>query len=146
MRRRRHISEHGLAYVGWCRDPARVEIAVVVHDGHRLTAQLTPGQARTLAIKLLTHAERAQRRGATALRIVKTEAKAKDIARELLAGYPEEYARGEFYEGQTGHTFRSPARDSWPASLAELRQHFEAGRVPRGVDEDDGNVCRVCAL
>ena len=64
----------------------------------------------------------------------------------LWKEHPAEYERGEFYEAKTGHTIRSPQRDTWPASLAELRQWFEAGRVPRGVDEDAGGACRVCSL
>lgn len=64
----------------------------------------------------------------------------------LWRDHPDEYARAEFYETKLGHTLRSPQRDTWPAALRELRQHFEAGRIPRGVDEDEGNACRVCSL
>ena len=64
----------------------------------------------------------------------------------LWKEHPAEYARGEFYEEQTGHTFRSPQRDSWPAPLIELRKAFESGRRPRGEDEDDDGACRVCSL
>lgn len=58
-------------------------------------------------------------------------------------------------EVETGHTFRSPSRDNWPASLAELEQHFENGRTPRGVipmplfgefDQRSRDRCRVCSL
>jgi len=70
--------------------------------------------------------------------------------------HPQEFARGEELEAATGHTFRSPGRDSWPAPLIELRRKFEAGVMPRGV-ERQGNLfaedcdipdtaCRVCSL
>lgn len=58
------------------------------------------------------------------------------------------YSVGEGLEASLGHTFRSPQRDTWPASLTELRQEFEKGRVPRGADaamREDG-ACRVCRL
>lgn len=38
----------------------------------------------------------------------------------------------EALEEWTGHTFRSDARDSWPASMKEMRRMFEAGYVPKG--------------
>lgn len=71
----------------------------------------------------------------------------------LWQQHPEEYAKGETYEAKTGHTFRSKQRDSWPASLAELRQKFEAGYRPRGADDQmaldfapEMARCRVCRL
>lgn len=69
---------------------------------------------------------------------------------ELWKGYPTEWAEGEAWEELTGHTFRSPGRDSWPASMKELRARFEAGDIPRDVDlQHDlfGQLkCRVCRL
>lgn len=71
---------------------------------------------------------------------------------ELWKERPDEYAKGEAWEQQTGHTFRSAERDTWPASLAELRGRFERGDVPRGVElnaslfEDAPKPCRVCTL
>lgn len=63
----------------------------------------------------------------------------------LWKNNPMEYAKGEAYEEQVGHTFRSAQRDTWPAGLKELRQEFERGRMPRGMDKrTDG--CRVCSL
>ena len=61
---------------------------------------------------------------------------------------PEEFAKGEALEAQTGHTFRSAGRDTWPAALAGLRAAFEGGRVPRGQDGYDKELeaCRVCRL
>ena len=38
----------------------------------------------------------------------------------------------EALEIWTGHTLRSEQRDSWPASLKELRERFEAGYIPKG--------------
>lgn len=61
---------------------------------------------------------------------------------------PEKWARGELVEAKTGHTFRSAGRDTWPAAMKDLRAAFEAGRIPRGVVEDDQQAatgsCRVC--
>lgn len=38
----------------------------------------------------------------------------------------------EALETWTGHTLRSDQRDTWPASLKELRAKFEAGYTPKG--------------
>ena len=61
---------------------------------------------------------------------------------------PALYAKGIELEVRTGHTFRSPSRDTWPASLADLGREFHAGRRPRGQDKHDGAVepCRVCRM
>ena len=62
------------------------------------------------------------------------------------------WTEGERWEEKTGHTFRSPGRDTWPAALRDLRKEFESGRVPRGVslnvinEEDAEKPCRVCRL
>lgn len=65
----------------------------------------------------------------------------------LWKDHPEEFAKGEEYERSTGHTFRSPGRDTWPAELVELRRRFEAGDVPRGITLDlPEAACRVCKL
>jgi PP-loop superfamily ATP-utilizing enzyme len=67
--------------------------------------------------------------------------------RNLLRRQPEEYAKGEAWEEKTGHTFRSPSRDTWPAKLSELRAEFKSGRKVRGADDDtDTEACRVCRL
>lgn len=60
----------------------------------------------------------------------------------------EAWAQGERLEELTGHTFRSPGRDAWPAALKDLREQFEQGQIPRGTE---GNLfaelqCRVCRL
>lgn len=63
----------------------------------------------------------------------------------LWQALPEEYARGVAIEQEYGHTFRSPARDTWPAPLVELAQEFQRGRaIPRR--RLDRAVCRVCTL
>lgn len=69
----------------------------------------------------------------------------------LWREHPELYAEGEAIELEQGHTFRSPGRDSWPTSLAQLRTRFEAGHVPprtqRQHDLFRGEMqCRVCRL
>jgi hypothetical protein len=75
--------------------------------------------------------------------------------KNLWREHPAIYADAEHQEIKIGNTFRSPGRDAWPASLAELRQRFEAGDSPRGekfqlplfedVDERF-KKCRVCSL
>jgi 3'-phosphoadenosine 5'-phosphosulfate sulfotransferase (PAPS reductase)/FAD synthetase len=59
------------------------------------------------------------------------------------------YADAERDEFESGHTYRSPGRDTWPAGLKELRQEFERGRVPevslRMMEKRKG-MCRVCQL
>lgn len=69
----------------------------------------------------------------------------------LYREHPDLYAEAEMIELQRGHTFRSPDRDTWPASLRELRLEFEKGRVPprtnRQRDLFRGELqCRVCRL
>ena len=50
----------------------------------------------------------------------------------LWRDHKDRWAEGEALEQWSGHTFRSAERDSWPASMKELRLKFEAGFVPRG--------------
>jgi hypothetical protein len=56
------------------------------------------------------------------------------------------WMQGETLEDFTGHTFRSPQRDTWPASMKGLRAEFERGRIPK---ETRGKVrttmCPWCA-
>lgn len=66
--------------------------------------------------------------------------------RDLLMQHPSIYADAEQQEIATGHTFRSPGRDTWPASLTELRGEFERGRPLRERRDERGKVCRVCSL
>lgn len=65
---------------------------------------------------------------------------------ELWQTNPEAWAEGERLEDLTHHTFRSPSRDTWPASMRELRAEFEGGRLPRGLQKDGiaELKCRVC--
>lgn len=62
----------------------------------------------------------------------------------LWRDYPEHFAQGEAWEKQTGYTFRSPQRDTWPAGLAGLRSEFESGRIPRNTPGPNESACRVC--
>lgn len=66
--------------------------------------------------------------------------------RDLWANHPGIYAEGEAIEEATGFTFRSPGRDTWPASLSELRLEFERGRPLREARDERGKVCRACSL
>lgn len=75
--------------------------------------------------------------------------------------YADAEAQEEWVSEQRGkqYTFRSPHRDTWPASLRELRALFEAGHIPPGtVTQEDiflggvrrgsmqSGACRVCSL
>ena len=68
----------------------------------------------------------------------------------LWKNHPQKFMRGVAWEARLGHTFRSPQRDTWPASLAGLAVEFASGRIPRGADqaleEWGGEACRVCRL
>lgn len=67
---------------------------------------------------------------------------------ELWRDQPAAWAEGERLETLTGHTFRSPGRDTWPAAMVELRKRFESGAIPK--DTRPGPLqqmrCRVCRL
>ncbi len=68
---------------------------------------------------------------------------------QLWQQHPAIYADAEAQEEATGHTFRSPGRDSKPAALKDLRRYFEQQpSLPMlELDEDDGKgSCRVCRL
>jgi len=69
---------------------------------------------------------------------------------DLWHDHPEVYAEAEAIEARMGHTFRSQGRDTWPAALAELRQRFERGDIPRGADMQQDlfarQQCRVCRV
>lgn len=75
----------------------------------------------------------------------------------LWLNHREIYLEGEAMErwvsAERGEsfTFRSPDRDTWPASLHDLRLAFEAGRIPtRSLNMMDKRrlvgACRVCTL
>lgn len=51
--------------------------------------------------------------------------------KSLLDEYPERYQRYVEIEEQYGHTFRSPRRDTWPASLKDLRESFKERSLPK---------------
>ena len=70
----------------------------------------------------------------------------------LWREHPDLYAEAEADEMLTGHTFRSPGRDTWPAGLAELRGKFEKDILPRGAgqialfSDERTDMCRPCSL
>lgn len=68
--------------------------------------------------------------------------------RELWRKYPDKYAEAIEQEERIGRTFRSKTRDTWPASLRELRGEFERGRPIRGAQymEQLELPCRACSL
>jgi hypothetical protein len=73
--------------------------------------------------------------------------------RKLWRDNPESYERAIAWEAKTGHTFRSPLRDTQPAPLILLRSKFEDGFIPRGdtdqlllFSSDGLRKCRACSL
>ena len=58
--------------------------------------------------------------------------------------HPEIYDSAVDDEDRTQHTYRSPQRDTWPASLRDLRQEFAEGRIPAIRQRRGG--CRICSL
>lgn len=62
----------------------------------------------------------------------------------LWLNYPALWAEGIALEDATGHTFRSPGRDTWPADLRSLGEAFASGRTLR--KSSRGNTCRICSL
>lgn len=69
----------------------------------------------------------------------------------LWREHPDRYERGVLLEATLGHTFRSDQRDTHPAALADLRQEFEEGYVPRGADQlhldiETGTRCAICSM
>lgn len=74
---------------------------------------------------------------------------------DLWKEHPEIYEDAVEDEIRHGHTYRSDGRDTWPASLAELRAEFERGRTPKSVEQrrqlplfqgEEIEACRVCRL
>jgi hypothetical protein len=61
---------------------------------------------------------------------------------------PAKYAHAERQELDSGHTFRSPSRDTQPASLRELRLKFENGYIPKERRRDSVRAmqCQACTL
>lgn len=70
---------------------------------------------------------------------------------DLWREHPEAFASAEADEALTGHTYRSPGRDTWPTALKDLRAAFEGGRIPRdrqqpSLFEGRPDMCRACSL
>lgn len=68
--------------------------------------------------------------------------------RDLWERYPEVYAEAEAQEAASGHTFRSPGRDSKPAALKDLRRVFALQPSLPMLEEVEAEQqsCRVCRL
>jgi hypothetical protein len=73
--------------------------------------------------------------------------------RKLYRDNPGSYAKAATWEAKTGHTFRSPSRDTQPAGLVQLGEKFAAGFIPRGdsdqlelFESPEFRKCRVCTL
>jgi hypothetical protein len=65
---------------------------------------------------------------------------------EFWRDYPDLWKEGEALEEFTGHTFRSPDRDTWPASMKGLRAEFESGKVPKDTrGSKRQTMCAWCA-
>jgi len=71
----------------------------------------------------------------------------------LWRDHPDRWMEIEALETWTGRTLRSEQRDSWPASLKELRAKFEAGYIPKGAAQtklrfdvaERATMCAWCA-
>lgn len=66
---------------------------------------------------------------------------------ELWRDDPASWAEAEADETATGHTYRSPGRDTQPTALKDLRAKFETGWAPKDTrDNVNAMKCRVCRL
>jgi hypothetical protein len=68
---------------------------------------------------------------------------------DLWRDHADIWADAVAQEDATGHTFRSPGRDTWPVGLRELGERFGRGYVPReqhDLFEALGLRCRVCRI
>lgn len=73
--------------------------------------------------------------------------------RKLWRDNPESFARAIEHERRTGHTFRSPSRDTQPVALVDLGEKFRRGYIPRGDSDQQSFLtdpelqkCRACSL
>ena len=64
--------------------------------------------------------------------------------RDFKNNHPVRWLQAVELEKKTGHTFRSPGRDTWPADLESLGKEFDSGRKLR--EYKRGTTCRVCSL
>lgn len=64
--------------------------------------------------------------------------------KSLHINHPDIYENSCQDEDNTGRTFRSAKRDTWPAGLRDLAKEFDSGRQLRG--EKHSAPCRVCSL
>lgn len=69
----------------------------------------------------------------------------------LWRDHPDLFEEGVQLEKEMGATFRTPGRDSWPSSLAAMRERFDTGDVPtislkRMERERMLGECRACSL
>lgn len=71
---------------------------------------------------------------------------------ELWNNHPDRFDDGVAIEQRYGETFRTPGRDSWPSSLAEMGERFAAGDKPSislnrmARERQSSGSCRVCSL
>jgi len=71
---------------------------------------------------------------------------------ELWKNHPDRFDDAVAIEQRYGETFRTPGRDKWPSSLAEMGSRFEAGEVPTislnrmKRERMASGSCRVCTL
>ena len=64
--------------------------------------------------------------------------------RRLWEKHPDIYEDACQDEDIIGHTYRSPGRDTWPASLRKLAKEFSSGR--KILHRQRKTVCRACSL
>jgi hypothetical protein len=70
---------------------------------------------------------------------------------DLWHEHPDIFESAVQDEHRTGHTYRTPGRDTWPVGLAELRTAFADGRIPKKranleLFSGEEEMCRVCSL
>lgn len=71
---------------------------------------------------------------------------------ELWRNHPDRFDDAVAIEQRYGETFRTPGRDKWPSSLAEMGEKFAAGHVPTislnrmKRERMASGQCRVCTL
>ena len=66
--------------------------------------------------------------------------------RDLLFNHPERYNKYAELEKKMGHTFRSPGRDTWPASLEDLKKEILSGRKMKQTNPRGIKKCRFCSM
>lgn len=71
---------------------------------------------------------------------------------ELWRDYPDIFADAIQDEADTGNTYRTPGRDTWPTALIDMHDVFSSGKIPTSSlkrmerERMASGSCRVCSL